>query len=874
MDGGISLPQQGTSAKIPTSQRVKRKDIILNYNQDTVSLDSVSVNSTSEVSVTGTDDRSTCSPLGDGENSSLGTLDEVNDGRVCMRGGDEVLISAPGSFPGIDDSSGSSYRTFDSGIEGNFLSFTSIESYGGGGSEKMRYGKGSSQTHTTTTGNTVQVPASDRRKISVDFEKISESPTPEISESMAEKNLSKRVQLVWQNSVVQPESDSDSDNERRTTTAGKSGSETNNSIKRTSSNESSTLLGGIGSGKVENHTLPNKSDMRDNNLGSSGELSYQSHSTKPPPSHAGGVKKRTRKLKHAYTNVILNQGLHSSAEAGGGGGLKQHDAFPLKPVPPCRKRSKSSSPYIRKKPKPLPRKLPKREGASRSVKEEMFLSSLPADFKPLPLLRRTSESRANTQNGLPAQSGGTLEHGSSNHTAPQNGLPAQHGGTLEHGSSDHTAPQKELSTTIEHGAPSNHDAPPKGSSAHGGATPDQRSASPTMSPAHDSVSKQDPSTQGGPQHGESPNHAAPQCGGSPNHPAPQHGGSANHTASHQGSSTIAGPPHESSNPTSPIHCSSTSTYSSDLDSSLILSPTEGGAEDRTHPIPPPRRKRKSRLNSSSSGKDCVSPTSPLPFSPDESSLSRTFSLNLHYGGTTNHGNPMYTDLSATKSRDVTDCGSGLSRDNANNNDDPLSSPFFEFRGGGSSGDGASGGGGNGGGSDNNRVNPITSSNIDRTSQYSNDSARTSLTVFPGSVASSTGSHTMRPYSFISPNDSTSHQFNFTGTYEKLRESFSGFHSLPRSVGAATWTPRGHILANRQSVKAPPIIPASSKLVFCLFFFFLGGGAELDTASSLSLLLSSPLYHLPLPFDFQLVTLSTIHFLSVPSTPSGRLQLFF
>lgn len=61
-----------------------------------------------------------------------------------------------------------------------------------------------------------------------------------------------------------------------------------------------------------------------------------------------------------------------------------------------RKRSKSNSPYVRKKPKPLPRKaLTAKQVLNDEARNNIFLSSLPANFKPVPLPRGgTSKSLA------------------------------------------------------------------------------------------------------------------------------------------------------------------------------------------------------------------------------------------------------------------------------------------------------------------------------------------------------------------------------------------------------------------------------------------------------------------------------------------------
>lgn len=737
-------------------QKAKRKEIILNYHQDTVSLDSVSVSSTSEFSsATGTDDRSTCSPLGDGESSLSSVVDSVGGGRVCLNGGDGVLgtgfsFSADASSLEI---SGSSFLTVDSGItldRPSAMSFAStLDGKGSPQAQVLLTGKGSAPPRARSTGkgssatqhSHVPKAQEDYKDLRNGFDSELEGRYKLDDTLPGSSQNGTRSALEEDDFMLPGESENGTLKSERTISSGsgtiiESGSSTLRSndtspspFQALESEESCSLNPeGVGpqqpSGQDPNLSFAKRetiSSAESTSIGVCGARDLN-HADLSPCTDAGrhcrpvvasgkGESKDSNHLKsprqqpsQGYANIEVSSGGGSVLKAGAEHSSRNQS----------RKRSKSSSPYVRKKPKPLPRKSLKKQ----ATVDEIFLSSLPPNFKPSPLPRSSAGVSSNGRISL----SNPPKRKVLNPSPPDAKFRQQ-------GSSNLDSPQRMVL--------SNSSTPKHGGYREG------------------SDSSGDPST-------------------------PSHGISEPCT-----------PLIESSNPSSPLYESSTSTFSSDVESS-ISGPRPAGAVTSDDPIPPPRRKRKSKYHHQRSSKDATV----LPVSPEES-LSRL---------------PGSADQSHDQSHDRPDGGArpaiavhsssmdshdqeSKSHDLAEEEEDILNNLLLEETSDPPSKE---------------REAPL----VDRMSHLSIDSScrtsRASLTVFaPDSVPSMALSTSSRPYSFISPGVSAYH-FDFSGSYERSNGNrLSGGHTLPKSAVGVTWSPRGQLLHDRKSLKA--IIPASSKI---------------------------------------------------------------
>lgn len=740
--------------------KAKRKDIILNYHQDTVSLDSVSVSSTSEFSATGTDDRSTCSPLGDGESSSSGPVDIVNGERTCLIGGDRIMgfsdvLSCP-SYLG-DASFEASCGT--TGVARASLSSTL--------KAEVVTGKGSSGA---------QVLPSTNRKKSVDYEKYLEVLPDSESTGRSEKTsrpspaLEKKAQLVWQNTLVQPESDSDVEDDFLSTKVSRP-----------------IVDIGVPSSSILNERVPPETvaDV---------QPAIEVDVNGPPPPRPNGFHEATidsvegkedtsfsqqTNLPDAKVEVTAN--LHSKK----GGGVSRT----FKPV--ARKRSNSSnSPFVKKKPKPLPRaSIKKRTANSKEMKNDIFLSSLPANFKPTPLPRLfTSSSRFNAKpSGQdPSSSSKSTDSAKSQQQEEQcRPLPVLSGTTQT--SSSHSPLYVSSGTTTnsqESSSPSWH-VPTnlQESSAHVSSGPDN-----SQDVSSNSSDSQQSST----------------------------------SQQQQVSSTPISPHEMSFRPSSPLHGSST--QSSDTDSSGVYRPANGKDE----PVPPPRRKRRSRYKSSMTSKDSFSV---LPISPEEPLANSTRDQEL---GNQSHDKLVSSCdqshdtscdqshkelISYDKSQDESSCqvdgvpispkglpGSVDGTKGQSLNPGPETCKSHDHDGSESCKSPES--------EEDLLSSPLLEENVDELGLLDTDShlrhsvadssrtSRTSLTVLPDSMTS--GSSTMRPYSVFSTGEA--YLFNFGRSGERSGyEVNTGSYTLPRN--SSSWL---HGQTSRQSVKTA-VAPASSEL---------------------------------------------------------------
>ena len=793
----------------------------MNYRQDTVSLDSVSVSSASEFSVAGTDDRSTCSPLGDGETS--GPVDILRGERVCLNGMDRELgFSDPISYGCLGsiplEVSDSSYQTVDSGINVDRPSLPS--SVGGDGTGKgasIGTGKGSSEAQTAIREKQVnhQDKQTSQQKESPDVEK--EGNLEERSTS--EESLCKLPDVIGSRNGTLTANDC--------STLGKS-----NTSSRSTTLEGGAALGMSGSEPglelPQSGMEPAQGGMECSQIGTEGESSQ--NGTELPRNEAepsqSGTEPSETELPQSGTEpsqevtpelnpdlistALLSNGLAecvprqaivttSAAEStinGACNDVRNTDLSPLEgvsPTRPCngdvpaegdhahlegeavpshrrvyanvklisdpgvkasvvinqkvvsRKRSKSSSPYVRKKPKPLPRKsLQTKQSSSEDTRNDIFLSSLPADFKPVPLPRGSPSSGLASS---PSKNQGVLEL-----DAPQwNSCSPQ---------------KKDLSNSSTPKVPS--PSPPK---------------TPTTTPRHE--------------------YSPPAS--TPSHLPPL-------DTSREVSNRC--PPRSISVPSSPLYTSSTSNISSDAESDSGTAIRQDVASE-PDPIPPPRRRRRSKTSSASSTKDLVQSVTVLPTSPEEPPNSEdrlpksrdltSRSCDQPDGGAVSLPNtetsPAHNSSGSlsSRSRDLDDCSESSKSHDLGNEEDILTSPLLE------------------------EVNDVFAPDISTPTQdhlaspalgegsarcsigSSVRTSRASLTVFPGSSSDSSvlSGVTLRTYSFVSPGV-TSNQFNFPG------DSSSGVNTLPRSLMAGS---RGQS-SNRVSLST---VPASSKClgVWCL-----------------------------------------------------------
>ena len=312
-----------------------------NYHQDTVSLDSASVSSQSEMS----------------EN-----LLTVSGERCLLSVGEDRCYLSEDS--GVDQlfsgrSNGVTRHNGDTDIEATLLSPESVESSSIGTS----LGTGSSQplVHVFDEDDYDHLEEADvllymqngvapahrsNRLASVDFERIPEVDDRHLTCSMI------TGRDLWKNSIVQLESDSDSES---------------------TSKEAPSAKFTVGSvDREENFTrsLPES-------VYSTLQVGSKEKPVKPDDSNYYNFATLASDLP--YANVFI---------PGPGGNAYGQSSAPVKRLRP---RSKSSSPYNKKKPVPLPRRVTNGQIGEQTASEKItFVESLPANFKPQPPPKPTS----------------------------------------------------------------------------------------------------------------------------------------------------------------------------------------------------------------------------------------------------------------------------------------------------------------------------------------------------------------------------------------------------------------------------------------------------------------------------------------------------
>lgn len=325
-------------------QQKTRRDIISNYRQDTASLDSVSVSSQSEMSehlLTTSGERCL---LAAGEQRCY-LHEDLRTEQLLFNGSGVMRQSAEGNLE-------TTLRSLDSAE-----SATVAHSMGTGSSHPLvplyseddyDHLEDADVLPYIQNGDVTSHPHHNRLA-SVDFER-----TPQVREDHLLSTIT--GQELWKNSVVQVESDSDSE---------------------TTNKDSPTAKFTVGSvGKQEfTQSLP--------------DSIYSAVET-------GRPKKRERPNEAHYYNfsVLMSEVKYANVFIPGPGGNAYGQS--TSPVRKLRPRSKSSSPYNSKKPVPLPRRVsngqiihPSNDLCASSEKKEFF-ESLPANFKPQPPPKPTS----------------------------------------------------------------------------------------------------------------------------------------------------------------------------------------------------------------------------------------------------------------------------------------------------------------------------------------------------------------------------------------------------------------------------------------------------------------------------------------------------
>ena len=751
--------------------KAKRKDIILNYRQDTVSLDSVSVSSTSEFSTAGTDDRSTCSPCGDGERGERGgfsgPVDIVNGGeQVCLISGDKertLGFSDPLLSSSIEsplEVCATSYQTVDSGITVD-SEVSPTDMTAGKGLSTVTDGKGSLLTSGVVgKGSSSQQPQERVRGNEAQVSQLSTLDTSTADVSDQDAKLS-QIDSSW--------SSTSEDSTCRLTVNSRSGT-----LKANTSGDSDTLKTG---------TTPTSN-------GDFGDSGVQPEANCGEAAVADG-NRGAEQAGRGYANLCI---MANSTRT-------DHKAV-------SRKRSKSStSPHTRKKPKPLPRKSLVKQLLCEDARNELFLSSLPSNFKPTPLPRSTppTSTPGTPPTTTPRQTPPTTPPTTTPRRTPPTTPPTSTPATPPTTTPRRTPPTTPPTSTRHTRTPAQRPTSPKQDSLDsprmtGSCTPQQKSSSPCTSQSKSpglSVPNQKPdSTTPNPIPGQSPSGPSSKSSDSPDLGSPSvfrrkdlpplktSQVQADLAGSKDPGTLSASDP---STPNSPLYGSSNSNVSSDVE-------RPDGALTSADPVPPPRRRRRSKYKSRESSKDSINV---LPVSPEEVVGGDELDGRVLGGskqpsrdGPGDSGSSKSHDL---ESHDLDDSASSKSRDP--HEEDILNSPLAEER------------------SDLFRQNGISPpSFVGRDSQYSISSSirtsRTSLTVFADSGSNTTMPGTIsRPYSLISPGDCSRH-FNFAGLCDQSSDPFSGGHTMPRSVGGATWSPRQQVAGNRNSVKV-----ASSKFYF-------------------------------------------------------------
>ena len=405
----------GDSTTSPADSKFSSSSFCTGSQPNTESLESISISSASEFSATGTDDRSTSSPLGDGDSIHSGAIDILAE-RVHLSSGSPRIDLSDSPIDMSLESCESGFLTADIGgiavqkpkpLPGNKAVLAS------------KVGKGSTLPRMSKSYTVGGVSAEKQVSISL---------LPPVK---PDRNYSKRKRAnACASSIVEPESDSDTENEE---TEKCSFMQEN---PRIDVSRSSTLDDGENP-QTDGHSR--SSTLKANEVGSL-ETLVNTSSIQPPPSAAveedssrmlaerevaskaettptGSSSVTSPNTDHPPSESVptyredgvsdLSQVSRTRSNSSSKRALpiasidlvlRHSNTSPFKPV--TRKRSMSNSPHVRKKPKPLPRlSVKKFDVEDKEKREALFISSLPADFKPTPTPRVHQRSGSGKERG-------------------------------------------------------------------------------------------------------------------------------------------------------------------------------------------------------------------------------------------------------------------------------------------------------------------------------------------------------------------------------------------------------------------------------------------------------------------------------------------
>ena len=360
----------------PNFRRKSGKAIIANYNQDTVSLDSASVSSQSEVSeplLTTSGER--CYLHADSRPDQLlysggsGVVTTTMDGESSL----EATLRSPQSAESASVDTGSSHPLIQVTNDDYDHLFDDYDHL-----EDMSPPPPSLPSLPAQNGLTPVARRSNRIG-SVDFEKV-----PEVDGENLDVGTISRQEL-WKNSIVEVESDSDSETNKDTAstkfTANDEGPP--QSLEKAKSSLSPSPSPSPSPSHPPSSTTATTTTTTTSNLYSDIEAVSSKDQDKLRPDESNYYNFSVLVSQMHYANVFI---------PGPGGNAYGGSSAPVKRARP---RSKSSSPQSPKKPVPLPRRVTTEAGqnglltngsSSKSTASDKssFVESLPANFRPQP----------------------------------------------------------------------------------------------------------------------------------------------------------------------------------------------------------------------------------------------------------------------------------------------------------------------------------------------------------------------------------------------------------------------------------------------------------------------------------------------------------
>ncbi len=374
----------------PVSSKISLSSLSTPGSQpNALSLETMSLSSASEFSATGTDERSMSSPLGDRESNNSETIDILADRTHLSSDSPKTILSDSPSNLSLETSDGY-FATSSVSIDVRRPKPLKVSTLPRMGKRQSSSSRGSEQQDS----NSLLLP-----------------PTKPV------RDFSKRSQAsISVHSVVQPESDSDIENDDATpidpavpqspqVVVSRSSTLGSENMQDESHSRSGTLRGSEGGSQETlvstgmtaspaaavdggmNRTLTERE------VASKAETTPVDSSSVASPNGCDEHPSVESAPKHQEDSDLLqvnrarsNSNSKRSLPIASGLLLRHSSTSPFKPV--VRNRSMSNNPQVKKKPKPPPRLFIKKLNDNDSEKREaLFVSSLPSDFKPVPFAR-------------------------------------------------------------------------------------------------------------------------------------------------------------------------------------------------------------------------------------------------------------------------------------------------------------------------------------------------------------------------------------------------------------------------------------------------------------------------------------------------------